>query len=53
MNILMIITYIMLAIVLFYILNYFDANNKNSNLIHIVLPVVYIVLLASLLKFLD
>lgn len=53
MNALMIATYFMFAIILFYILNYFDNNNKNSNIIHIVLPVIYIIILASIIRSVD
>ena len=53
MNALMIATYFMFAIILFYILNYFDNNNKNRNIIHIVLPVIYIIILSALQKSVD
>lgn len=49
----MLATYFMFAIVLFYILNYFDDNNKNSNIIHIVLPVIYIIAISSLLTSIE
>lgn len=48
MNILMIATYFLFAIILFYLLTYFDNNNKNTNIIHIVLPIVYIIIIAAL-----
>lgn len=53
MNALMIATYFMFAIILFYILNYFDNNNKNRNIIHIILPAIYIIILSALIKSVD
>lgn len=53
MNALMIATYFMFAIILFYILNYFDSNNKNRNIIHIILPAIYIIILSALIKSVD
>ena len=48
MDFVMILLYVLCALVLFFILNYFDKNEKESNLIHAFIPVVYIILLAGL-----
>lgn len=47
MDILTIFFYLVSALVLFFILNYFDKAEKENNVIHVVIPVIYEVLLAG------
>ncbi len=48
MSLITILTYILFAIILFFILNYFDRAEKENNLIHAVIPIVYEILLAGI-----
>lgn len=48
MNIAIVFIYLVAAIVLFFILNYFDKAEKENNLIHAIIPIVYEILIAGL-----
>lgn len=43
-----IIIYFILALVLFVILNYFEKQEKDNNMIHAILPIIYIIILAGI-----
>lgn len=49
MNIAIIFIYLVAAIVLFFILNYFDKAEHENNLIHAIIPIVYEIIIAGLL----
>jgi len=48
MNLFTIFIYIISSIVLFYILNYFDKAEKENNIIHAVVPIIYEIVLAGI-----
>lgn len=49
MDFVAILFYLLCAFFLFFVLNYFDKNEKESNLIHALVPVIYLILLSGLL----
>lgn len=48
MSLFTIFTYLIFAVILFFILNYFDRAEKENNLIHAVIPIVYEIILAGI-----
>ncbi len=48
-----IIIYFILSLALFFILNYFDSREKENNMIHAILPIVYILILAGIFSATD
>lgn len=49
MNFITILFYLLFSFILFFLLNYFDKNEKENNLIHAFVPVIYLILLSGLL----
>ncbi len=49
MNLLDLIFYFVFGFILFFILNYFDKNQEDNQVIHAIIPVIYIVFLAGIL----
>lgn len=47
MNLFAITTYIVFALILYFLLNYFDRAEKENNLIHAIIPIVYEIVLAG------
>lgn len=43
-----IVLYFILGLALFFILNYFDSQEKENNIIHAILPIIYIIILAGI-----
>lgn len=48
MNLFTIFVYVISSVILFYILNYFDKAEKENNIIHAVVPIIYEIVLAGI-----
>jgi len=48
MSLITIFIYLIFAILLFFILNYFDKSEKENNIIHAMIPIVYEIILAGI-----
>ena len=53
MNLLDLIFYFFFGLILFFILNYLDKSEEENNIVHAIIPVIYIVLLAGLITSLS
>lgn len=53
MNLLDLIFYFFFGLILFFILNYLDKSEEENNIVHAIIPVIYIVLLAGLIMSLS